>query len=47
MKRKSQTKSWPKDDQETFALKHWKYMSTKTKLNWLEEALRFGKTKKF
>jgi hypothetical protein len=28
-------------------LKHWKKISTKAKLNWLENALRFGKLKSF
>lgn len=29
------------------ALKRWKGLSTKAKLNWLEGALRFGKLRKF
>lgn len=28
-------------------LKHWKSVSTKGKLEWLESALRFGKLRKF
>lgn len=28
-------------------LKHWKAVSTKGKLQWLESALRFGKLRKF
>ncbi len=28
-------------------LKHWKKVSTKGKLEWLESAIRFGKFKKF
>lgn len=28
-------------------LKHWKNVSTKAKLIWLEDALKFGKQKKF
>ncbi len=28
-------------------LRHWKNVSTKGKLEWLESALRFGKLKKF
>ncbi|MBI5152123.1 hypothetical protein HZA39_01175 [Candidatus Peregrinibacteria bacterium] len=27
-------------------LKHWKSLDTKTKLNWLQDALYFGKLKK-
>ncbi|MEK7524645.1 MAG: hypothetical protein AAB588_06505 [Patescibacteria group bacterium] len=28
-------------------LKHWKNVSTRAKLVWLEDALKFGKQKKF
>ena len=32
---------------DTMTLKHWKNVSTKSKLDWLASALRFGKLKKF
>lgn len=42
---KKNTKNKPKFDKET--LKHWKKVSVKGKLEWLESALRFGKLRKF
>lgn len=45
MKKKSSKLAKPNIDSE--ALKHWKSVSTKAKLDWLESALRFGKLKKF
>ena len=32
---------------DTESLPHWKRCSTKSKLEWLESAMRFGKLKKF
>ncbi len=42
---KKQQKAVTKFDIQT--LKHWKSVSTKGKLQWLESAMRFAKLKKF
>lgn len=47
MKKEAIIKKWPTEDPEIAVLRHWKYMKTKTKLAWLEAALRFGKLRKF
>lgn len=40
-------KNVKKNQVDVEALRHWKKMSDKAKLNWLEMALRFGKLRKF
>ena len=45
MKKKGNTKK--KITLDLDALKHWKKVSVKGKLDWLEGALRFGKLRKF
>ena len=46
MKRKVK-KFWKKKDLDRETLKYWKSLSTKTKMNWLEESLNFSKFKKY
>jgi|APSaa5957512622_1039677.scaffolds.fasta_scaffold190067_2 hypothetical protein len=47
MKKRKDLKNSPHINVDLEQLKHWKKVSTKGKLDWLESALRFGKLKKF
>ena len=47
MKKSFKKKKVKKIEIDIEKLKHWKNVSTKSKLEWLESALRFGKLRKF
>ena len=45
---KKEDKKWPSEKElKIHQLRRWKYSSTRAKMQWLEEALRFAKLKKF
>jgi len=47
MKKLFKKKKVKKIDPDIEKLRHWKKITTKSKLEWLESALRFGKLRKF
>lgn len=46
MKKTIKKKWFTREELELEQLRHWKYTSTKAKVQWLDEAFRFAKAKK-